>query len=98
MRQYSLLLISIIFSACAHTKKCGNPEGAKVIYVGDSSCQPRIRQVMVGSEMTVPASIKASEFSTFEMDWVDPVLVNGEIRLGYFTLKPKASISFGGKN
>ena len=98
MKMHFLLALSVFAFACAHKPKCGTPEGAKVVYTGEMSCQVRIRQVTVGSEMKVPASVKTGDLSSYEMEWVDPILVNGEVHLGYFKLKPKTAAPSGGKN
>lgn len=83
-----ILLLASTLSACAHSPKCGNPAGARVILSGTESCQVRIRQVMVGSELKIPQSLKDTSLSQFTLDWVEPTLENGKIELGHFVLTP----------
>lgn len=89
MRQLMLFLV-VMISGCAHTPKCGNPTGARVILAGTESCQVRIRQVTVGSELKIPQSLKGASLSEFTLDWVEPQLENGKIELGHFVLTPAA--------
>jgi len=87
MRRLILFLV-VMISGCAHTPKCGNPTGARVILFGTESCQVRIRQVTVGSELKIPQSLKDASLSEFTLDWVEPQLENGKIELGHFVLIP----------
>lgn len=89
MRQLILLLL-VMISGCAHSPKCGNPTGARVILAGTESCQVRIRQVTVGSELKIPQSLKGASLSEFTLDWIEPQLENGKIELGHFILIPVA--------
>lgn len=63
---------------------------------GKESCQVRIRQVTVGSDLKIPASLKGAALSEFALDWVEPTLQDGRIELGHFVLVPmsqsKASV------
>lgn len=85
-----ILFLALIISGCAHSPKCGNPTGARVILSGTESCQVRIRQVTVGSELKIPQSLKGTFLSHFTLDWVEPQLENGKIELGHFVLIPAA--------
>jgi len=87
-----ILLISFLFLIinCAHTPKCGNPEGARTVFEGKSTCTVRIRQVDIGSELKIPESLKKPELSFLELIWIDPSLNNGQIELGHFKLIPRA--------
>ncbi len=91
MSKYILLIpiISLIIS-CAHTPKCGNPKGARLVLEGKATCAVRIRQVEIGSELKIPESLKKPEISFLELTWIDPSLNNGQIELGHFKLIPKA--------
>lgn len=91
-----MILISMIFLvACAHTPKCGNPEGAKIVLMGEKTCQVRIRQVTLGTELKIPQSLKGAALADFAMEWIEPTLESGRIELGHFVLipssQPKAS-------
>ncbi len=86
MKPMIILFALFMLSACAHSPKCGTPVGAKVIFDGEKTCSVRIRQVTVGSEMKIPASLKNSMLSEFRLEWVEPVLSGGKIELGHFVL------------
>ena len=88
MRQLTVLLPAILLAGCVSTPKCGNPEGARTILTGKESCQVRIRQVTVGSDLKIPASLKGVALSEFALDWVEPALQDGRIELGHFVLLP----------
>ncbi len=86
--KYAVLLISFIAVGCAHSPKCGNPEGARVIFTGEKSCTVRIRQVTMGTELKIPKSLKGSALADFTLEWVEPTLESGRIELGHFVLIP----------
>lgn len=81
-----LFLLALV--SCTHTPKCGNPEGAKIILAGDKTCQVRIRQVTIGSELKIPHSLKGAALVDFTLEWVEPGLESGRIELGHFVLIP----------
>ena len=84
-----ILCISLgLLASCASQPKCGNPEGARTVLVGTTSCQVRIRQVNIGSEFKIPDSLKDKLSSNFILDWRDASLVDGQIKLGHFVLVP----------
>lgn len=87
------ILVMLMLSSCAHNKVCGNPEGAKVVYFEENGCRVRIRQVTIGSDLKIPASLKGETLSAFDLEWVEPTLTEGKIVLGYFQLRPKAKDS-----
>lgn len=82
------LIFSLVLAGCAHSPKCGNPEGAKVIMAGEKTCRVRIRQVTLGSELKIPQSLKGAALADFTLEWVEPVLESGRIELGHFVLVP----------
>lgn len=82
-------LMILVYGGCAHSPRCGNPEGAKIILEGKTSCLVRIRQVEIGSNLKVPESLKNPELAAMELSWVDPVFANGQITMGHFKLTPK---------
>ena len=90
MKNIIYLSTLTLFAACAHSPKCGNPIGARIILSGQDSCQIRIRQVTVGSDLKIPASLKTTSLSEFTLDWVEPGLQNGKIELGHFVLVPNS--------
>ncbi|MBN8542480.1 MAG: hypothetical protein J0L82_18970 [Deltaproteobacteria bacterium] len=86
MMKYAISLISFIAVGCAHSPKCGNPEGARVIFAGEKSCTVRIRQVTMGTELKIPQSLKGAALADFMLEWVEPTLESGRIELGHFVL------------
>lgn len=81
--------IILLFTGCAHTPKCGYPEGAKVISEGKTTCLVRIRQVEIGSDLKIPESLKKPELTLMELTWVEPVFTSGQVIMGHFKLVPK---------
>ena len=75
-------------AGCTHIPKCGNPDGARVVLTGQDSCQVRIRQVTIGSDLKIPDSLKGAALSEFSLDWIEPTLQDGRIELGHFVLVP----------
>lgn len=88
MKRLTVFLTTIFLAGCVSTPKCWNPEGARTILAGKESCQVRIRQVTVGSDLKIPASLKGAALSEFALDWVEPALQDGRIELGHLVLIP----------
>lgn len=86
MKNNACLFLLFVITGCAHTPKCGNPEGAKVILAGEKTCAVRIRQVTLGSELKIPESLKDAKLADFNLEWVEPSLEAGRIELGHFVL------------
>lgn len=83
-----IVICALVFvlSGCSHLPKCGNLEGSGVVLAGKDTCQVRIRQVTVGSNLKIPESLKNSNLSQFTLEWVEPDLKDGRIELGHFVL------------
>ncbi len=90
MKKILILIQTMLIASCAHGPKCGNPEGAKVVIIDAGSCQVRVRQVTVGSDLKIPASLKGSGLAQFKLEWVEGGLSNGQIELGHFVLIPNS--------
>lgn len=75
-------------AACASRSRCGNPEGARIVYVEAKSCTVRIRQVTVGSQMHVPPSLKGADILAHRLTWRESAMTNGELVLGHFVFIP----------
>ena len=90
MKRYIALIL--LASACAHKPLCGNPEGAKVIVTGKETCEVRIRQVTVGSDLKIPQSLKGASLAQFKLEWIEPDLKDGRIELGHFVLLPSSQL------
>lgn len=90
-KPFFVLMSLLCLASCAHSPKCGNPDGARVVLVGEGNCQVRIRQVTVGSELKIPASLKRVGLAQFSLEWVEPDLKSGQIELGHFVLVPESN-------
>lgn len=88
MRHTLLLFMIVLLSSCASKPKCGNPEGARSVLVGASTCQVRIRQVNIGSDFDIPQSLKEKLNLDFTLEWQEARLMNGQIEVGHFMLVP----------
>ena len=88
MRHTLLLFAITLLSACASKPKCGNPEGARSVLAGASTCQVRIRQVNIGTDFNIPESLKEKLTPDFALEWQEARLVNGQIEVGHFVLVP----------
>ncbi len=86
MRHTLLLFAITLLSACASKPKCGNPEGARYVLAGASTCQVRIRQVNIGSDFAIPQSLKEKLSLDFILEWQEARLMNGQIEVGHFVL------------
>lgn len=88
MNKFILSITLSLLASCASKPKCGNPEGARAVLVGTTSCQVRIRQVNIGSDFKIPDSLKDKLSSNFILEWREAGLVDGQIELGHFILVP----------
>jgi hypothetical protein len=79
-------ILVLALSGCSHVPKCGTPEGSRTVLMGKDTCQVRIRQVTIGSDLKIPESLKNSNLSQFTLEWVEPNLKDGRIELGHFVL------------
>ena len=79
------IIAALLFAACAHDPKCGG--GAPAIYQEAGNCVARIRQVVIGSDLKVPNSLKGN-FAGLKLEWVESTLQDGQIVLGHFVLMP----------
>jgi hypothetical protein len=84
--------ISFVFTVgCATSPKCGNPAGASTVYATSKTCEIRIRQIVVGSKMRIPESLKGPNLTSHELTWTETSLVDGKIQFGHFVLVPKTT-------
>lgn len=88
MKKFISFATLLLVSGCAHAPKCGNPPGARVILTGTDSCQVRVRQVVIGSELKIPEKFKDVSISEFTLDWVESKSERGKIELGHLVLVP----------
>tara|TARA_B110001454_G_C12723306_1_gene436419 strand:- start:29707 stop:30000 length:294 start_codon:yes stop_codon:yes gene_type:complete len=91
MMKRLVLSLPFVLASCAHSPKCGNPEGARIIFTGKKTCEVRIRQVTMGSELKIPQSLKGAALADFTLDWIEPTLESGRIELGHFVLIPSSN-------
>lgn len=85
----SWILVLGLCAGCSTTPRCGDLAGARVVYVGPRSCDVRIRQVTIASQLKIPEILKKAELAGLRLQWVDPGLVDGQVIMGHFILAPK---------
>lgn len=84
-----LCIISLfLFSACSTSPKCGVAKDSITVFENEKSCSVRIRQVTIGSEMSLPKSVKPADLIFWNLGWSDSALKNGRIEVGHFVLSP----------
>lgn len=88
MKLMIYFLLPILAVACSTVPKCQNPPGAQTIFASGDSCAVRIKQVVIGSEAKLPATMLTDALAGYELEWTDSALENGIIRLGHFSLVP----------
>lgn len=82
--KYLFLGFLLVLVGCAHKSPCGNLPEAKAVFY-PNSCKVRIKQVVIGTDLKIPQSIK-NDLSLFEMNWKDPESKNGKIETGQFII------------
>ncbi len=82
--------VTAFMLGCANTPACGNAPHAHTVYYGHS-CRERIRQVIIGSELHIPPTIKRDALSNFNLRWSDPSVDGADVRLGHYDLVPKGA-------
>ena len=81
-------LTIIALGGCTTATKCGSTKNSETIFSDTKTCEVRIRQVLVASKMNLPSSVKSSDLPNWDLDWSSSDLVNGQIQLGHFVLRP----------
>ena len=93
MKLITLAFVGIA-SGCVSQPKCLNTSRSETVFEKDKACVVRIRQVTVLEHMDLPKSVKASDFVTWNLQWIDSRYQNGQVEAGHFVLSPTT----GGKN
>jgi hypothetical protein len=88
MKSLISALCGLLVSGCAHGNRCGDLKNIGTVYVSDRSCETRIRQVVIGSEMNIPASLKEQNLTDWKLGWKESALENGRIETAHFELIP----------
>ena len=83
-------LVTMTLAGCATGPKCGDLAQARTVYVQAKSCEIRIRQVTIGSELKIPESLKRPDLAGMELQWVEPGVIGGQVILGHFILAPRS--------
>lgn len=86
----SITILLLSLSGCASGPRCGDPVEARAVYVKKTSCEIRIRQVTVGTDLKIPESLKRLDLAGMELQWVEPGVVGGQVALGHFVLVPQS--------
>lgn len=77
---------------CATGPRCGDPIEARAVHIKKNSCEIRIRQVTIGSDLKIPESLKRPDLAGMELQWVEPEVSGGQVILGHFVLVPQSQI------
>lgn len=89
MNKRVLVILAFAGAAgCATSPKCETSEGSQTVFSGPSGCEVRIRQVSIASKMDLPKAVRASDLTTWRLDWSDSKFQNGRIESGHFLLVP----------
>ncbi len=86
--KYLLLAMALLVAGCANQAICGDSADARTVYF-KNSCRPRIREVIIGSELKIPSNIKKDALANFDLKWMDPSFDGGKVSLGHYDLVPK---------
>ena len=88
---WSAVVLIVSCSSCATKTVCANgSEPFRPVLDPAASCTVRIRQVIVGSEIKIPASISLDGDSVnWSYGWVESEYKDGQIVLGHLTMKPE---------
>lgn len=84
-----ILPLLLLMTGCASSPKCGSGTSKSAVYFTPDSCNVRIKDVVIGSELSVPETLKESESLTHDVSWVETSVVAGKIQTGHFVLSPK---------
>lgn len=88
LKMTSPLILCAVLAGCATGPKCGNAADSQTIFADTKTCSVRIRQVLVASKMNLPQSVKASDLTTWRLDWSESEFVSGRLTGGHFVLVP----------
>lgn len=93
------LPVLMIMCSCAGKTICANgSESFRPVLDPANSCKVRIRQVIVGTDVKLPASIALDGGNVnWAYDWSGSEFKNGQIDLGHVVLKPEAAPADGDK-
>jgi hypothetical protein len=89
----SLLTILALIEGCVSKTICANGnESFRPVLEAAAACRVRVRQVVVGTDIKMPASISASHgIMNWTYRWSDTEFKDGQVVLGHFILKPESS-------
>ncbi|RYZ93277.1 MAG: hypothetical protein EOP06_01515 [Proteobacteria bacterium] len=82
----------LLITGCASGPKCGPGTSKSAVYFSPKSCVVRIKEVVIGSELSIPEALKESTSLTHDVSWVDMSVVSGKIQTGHFVLLPKKQV------
>jgi hypothetical protein len=88
----TLFFLFLYLCSCTTTPRCGDSIEARTIYIKKSSCEIRIRQVTIGSDLRIPESLKRPDLAGMELQWVEPGVIGGQVILGHFVFAPPSQI------
>lgn len=97
MRTFLIGVIAVAVSGCTTKTVCANgSESFRAVLDPENKCQVRIRQVVIGSEVALPKTLKLPEANAmWGYRWVDSELHDGSVKLGHFELVPLPKVAAG---
>ena len=84
-----LVPLTLFFTACASTPKCGPSTSKSAVYFNAKTCDVRIKEVIIGSELSIPEALKESDQVTHDVSWAGTSVQDGKIQAGHFVLSPR---------
>jgi len=95
MKVRALAFLMVLASTCGCATKtiCANgSESFRPVLDPLNSCKVRIRQVVIGSDVKIPASVALDGGAVqWGYEWSESEFKNGQVDLGHVILKPEAS-------
>jgi len=90
-RLYIVCMSIVVLTGCASKTICANgSESFRAVLDPANSCKVRIRQVVVGTDIKLPASVAMDSGNiNWSYGWSDSEFKDGQIVLGHVVMKPE---------
>lgn len=90
MRLAALAVLAFALGCTTKTICANGTESFRPVLDSSNSCNVRIRQVIVGTDVKTPASVAIDGGAVnWAYDWTPSEFKNGQIELGHVILKPQ---------
>lgn len=92
MRMLALIGVVSLLCGCAAKTICASGDDPfRSVLDPANSCKPRVRRVVIGSDIKMPPSIAIdANPSLWTYDWAESEFKNGQVDLGHVVLRPNA--------